>query len=141
MSELSRAECAAGISRAALATYNQAENRNGNKPKAPAPIPDRRRRVDREIPKAAQEILPPAPEPIISTQREPVPELTHVILTYCRQLDIINVNGWSFELRNTVHQLGNVHASRLYLSRPELEKLESTIRRVLAEAGPPRAEE
>ena len=116
MPDLTPMEVKAGISRAAIETMNG--RRNGHKTRA--------------LPSADLEVKPDS---------EPTPELTHVLITHRRQLDLINVNGWSFQIRDTHFALGTVQSGSLHLTRPELERLEQIIHRVLDQAGPPRAEE
>lgn len=121
MSELSTAECAAGISRSALATFN-ARNGNGNHRRRPH--------------------VPDAPQPATSVPdtKAPVPELTHILLSHERQLDLINVNGWEFRLRKTAWHLGQVDNTILYFTRPELERMHEVVGRILEET-PARSEE
>ena len=114
-------EVSAGISRAAI------ENMNRNGHRKPA--------------RSAPPAIPDTSALTTSKNTEPVPELTHVLLTHNRQLDLINVNGWHFQIRDTHYALGTVQCGTLHLNRPELEKLELTIHRVLEQAGAPRAEE
>lgn len=120
MSELSPAECNAGISRQALAMLGS--NRNGHRGRRPIP-PDA-----------------PQPETSVTQAKEPVPELTHILLSHDRQLDLINVNGWTFQLRKTVFQLSQAQATYIFFTRPELERLHQVIGRVL-EQTPARSEE
>lgn len=123
MSQLSPAECNAGISRQALAKMSAVSN-NGNGHRGRRPIP----------PDA------PHPETSVPDTKEPVPELTHILLSHERQLDLINVNGWTFQLRKTVFQLHQAHATYLHFTRPELERVHQVIGRIL-EQTPARAEE
>lgn len=117
MSQLSPEECQAGISRSALATI---AGRNGHR---------------------RQKHVPDAPQPATSVNNKaPVPELTHILLSHERQLDLINVDGWNFRLRKTFWQMNEVDNTVIYFTRPELEKLQATITQVLEKAGP-RAQE
>jgi len=116
MTQLSQAECTAGISRAALQTIN---NRNGHRRRQPH--------------------VPDAPQPSTSAP-DPVPELTHILLSHERQLDLINVNGFRFQLRRTAYQLNQVSAVTIHFTRPELERMHQVIGRILEET-PERSEE
>lgn len=121
MSQLSTAECTAGISRSALATLT---GRNGNGHRARRPH------------------MPDAPQPLTSVdeKKAPVPELTHILLSHERQLDLINVDGWNFRLRKTFWQLNDVSNTVMYFTRPELERMHTIVGRILEET-PARAEE
>lgn len=141
MSNLSEQELTAGISRRALDTMRHSDN--GRKPPArtrrrePAPTPP-----------------PPAPESPTTegfvTPSEPgtlgehlaaqkyfgieQPEKLSILNTWDRSLDLLNIDGWHFKLRDTSHSRG-VHVSEISIDRPQLEMLAQRIHQALAEKG------
>ena len=99
MSNLSAAECTAGISRAALAT-----RKNGH--------------------------AVPAPSNLAAPGRPPVK--TAVLDTWCHSLDLLNINGFSFAIRDTQHMGPRVEVTTIHFQRHELETLAAKIREVLS---------
>lgn len=113
ISNLSHVEATAGISRAAL----NVAKRNGHK--AGSDVNDR---VHSGPEIATNVSIPGRP-----------PERTTVLKTWARDLDVINVNGWSFHVRDTQHLSDRAQVTTLYLTRPEMEMLAKRISEVLRE--------
>src|SRR5580704_17885386 len=110
MSNLSQSEVTAGISRKALETL---QRRNGHE--------------------KTTKVVIPANGPGVRTD-PPVPERVSVLQTWCHDLDLVNIDGWNFQVRDTQHLSGhNPIAIYLHLNRAELEMLEKRIHQVLAE--------
>ncbi len=118
MSQLSEQECTAGISRRALETFRS----NGRKP-----------------PARDAKLAPRAPEPGSVAEhlaagkkyRIESPEKTAVIDRWDRALDLLNLDGWNFRIRDT-HHYRSVEVDQIALDRVELEMLGRRIAEVLA---------
>lgn len=115
MSHLSQAEATAGISRNAIAAI---QRRNGHSKNGATAI------------SSGENNSYQKPHPA------PPPELTQVLRTWCRALDIINIDGWHFRIRDTVHLGDRPNCDVLTLTRTDLEALGNSIKRVLEESGP-----
>jgi hypothetical protein len=118
MANLSSAECKAGVSRKALDIL---QHRNGSNGAAVARSP---------VHSSGQPLR----------DRPPEPEKVTILETWNRSLDVINLNGFSFVLRDTVHISDRPAATYLYLNRIELSKLVQKVSQLLAET-PERIEE
>ena len=125
MSNLSQQEVTAGISRKAMATIRNGHgaHRNGHKSSSVA----------------TNVAIPISPPPPVAG-RATVPEKTPVIDQWNRNIDLLNINGWTFHLRETLHIGTAVHATEIQFTRPELGTLMRRIERVLEET-PEREEE
>jgi hypothetical protein len=108
MSQLSEQECAAGISRRAISSFQRKPN-NGHRP-----------------------IEPNTLEEHLAGKAIGSPEKTPVIDTWNRNLDLINMSGWHFGLRETDHSSNGVRVVEMFFTRPELEMLAERIKRVLS---------
>ena len=118
MSELSAREVNAGISRRALETKL---NTNGRKPAVtdlPAGDPG----------SLAEHLAAKLHYRIES------PEKTAVLDTWDRSLDILNLDGWNFRIRDTRH-IGRISVDLIECDRITLEALARKIHQVLAEKG------
>ncbi|MGH9501687.1 MAG: hypothetical protein ACRD20_02425 [Terriglobales bacterium] len=131
MSNLTQQECSAGISRKALQTVLSSTNgKKGNHDRVLPVHPGQQ--------KATKVAIPTEDSPGVRNA-PPIPERTSVIETWNSNLDILNVNGWNFVIRETVHVADRPQGTYLYLSRIELEVLGRKINQVLAET-PSRSE-
>jgi hypothetical protein len=119
MSHLSQAEATAGISRSAIAAIR---GRNGH----------RKNGADKLAESNSSDTSDTSQKP----HPAPPPELTQVLRTWCRALDIVNIDGWHFKIRDTVHLSDVPHSSTLQLDRPAMDALLSALTRVLQESGP-----
>jgi hypothetical protein len=131
MSELSPREVEAGISRRALETLRH-PRRNNRKP-----VHSTTSLVD--IPGTLiKPEVPPAPEPgslaehlaAAKQNRIPSPQKTAVIDRWDRALDLLNIDGWNFRIRDT-HHMHKVQVDEIALDRIELEALGRRIFEVL----------
>lgn len=107
MSHITDAECHAGISRQALAAMNAHHPNPGTNGKNGK----------------ATELQPP------QTQAPRAPEKVCVVDSYNRTIDLLDVNGWNFVIRETQHFFGDNRATaiNLWLTRIELETLRNKI--------------
>lgn len=112
MSELTPQELTAGVSRRALATYQRRNSSNGH-----------------GSPLAKSETL----NDHLAARAIGEPEKVPVIDLWDRNLDIINLSGWHFAIRETQHTNNAVHVVEMFLRRPELEILAQRISQVLSE--------
>ena len=107
MSELSARELSAGISRRALTSFQR--NTNGRKSVESKTL-----------------------EEHLAGKAIGTPEKTAVIDQWNRNLDLINISGWHFSIRETDHSNTGIHVVEMFFTRPELEMLSSRILQVLA---------
>lgn len=125
MSELSVREVNAGISRRAIDTLQSSFN--GRKPAAK--------------PKVPKVVEPPGESGSLEQHlaaakkyRIEAPEKISVVDIWDRQLDVLNIDGWNFRIRD-VHHTGRLQVDTISLDRVELEALGNRIRRILGEMG------
>ena len=125
MSQLSEEERTAGISRSALRTLAAANGRaNGRAIEtgshANHPVASERETGFRD-PSAA--VVPGQP-----------PVKTSVIDSWCRDLVVINHDGYGFSIRDTMHYGHKADVVTLSLNRNDLEALKRGIEKALAES-------
>jgi hypothetical protein len=112
MSDLSSQEVTAGISRKAIASF-QRNSKNGHKTTTL--------------------------EDHLAGKAIGTPEKTAIVDTWNRNLDLINVSGWNFGIRETEHSHAGVRVVELFFTRPELQMLAERILKVLSDS-PAKAE-
>lgn len=82
----------------------------------------------------SQALVPAVIEPpAVRTTPPPEPELIPIITTWNRNLDLLNLNGWQFQIRHCVMFGSSERADLTYLAldRAELERLSRVIQKVL----------
>jgi hypothetical protein len=163
VSNLTDQECAAGVSRRALETLRHSPN-GQKPPAKPAPAPRRvKRRVAPappeielrrvgpppravdfpapiELPPGIAEPIKPEPgslaEHLAKAKESAIttPQKIAVLDTWDRSLDILNIDGWSFRIRDT-HHLHKIQVDEIALDRVALEMLGKRISEALAQKG------
>lgn len=107
MSSLSANELNAGISRRALATLKT----NGR---------DQGETLEQHLAAGATGSI--------------MPEKTHVLDLWNRTLDIVNLNGWNFEIRDTSYLGEKIESVAILVGRNELDQLARKILVILADS-------
>jgi hypothetical protein len=120
--QLSEAEVTAGISRKALDALQRKNGSNGKH------IHDARDARDvRHVPEGFRD-----PSESVVPGQPPLKSI--VISSWCRELAVINHDGWGFQIRDTVHYSGRADVITLSLNRNDLESLQRGIAKVLEES-------
>lgn len=63
------------------------------------------------------------------------PELSNVCSTWCSSLDIVNINGHNFQIRDLQFLSDRPVATIIHINRPQLERLIHVAQQVLAEGS------